>query len=181
MIIKIDTNLTLELTSQKHADELYRAVDNNRKHLSAFLSWVGNMNSVSNFNDYIKNCELLYKEKKEVSFVIISGKDAIGRIGLHHMNLQNKNVAIGYWLTKESEGKGIITRACKKLISFGFHELGLHRIEIKAAVNNLKSQAIPQQLNFKKEGILREAELVNETFLDLVLYSMLRDEWKETV
>ena len=176
MIVKIDTNLRLELTSQKHAAALYLAVDNNRKHLSEFLPWVSTMKSVSAFKDYIKNCEDLYKEKREVSFVIISGKEAVGRIGLHHMNYQNKNAAIGYWLTKEAEGKGVITRSCKKLISFGFHELGLHRIEIKAAVNNLKSQAIPQKLNFKKEGILRGAEFVNGTFLDLVLYSMLRDE-----
>ena len=180
MIVKIDTNLRLELTSQKHAAALYLAVDNNRKHLSEFLPWVSNMKSVSDFKDYIKNCEDLYKEKREVSFVIISGKEAVGRIGLHHMNYQNKNAAIGYWLTKEAEGKGVITRSCKKLISFGFHELGLHRIEIKAAVNNLKSQAIPQKLNFKKEGILRGAEFVNGNFLDLALYSMLRDEWKET-
>lgn len=179
MIIKIDNNVTLELTEAKHAEALYLAVDNNRKHLSEFLPWVSNMKSVSDFKDYIKNCENLYKEKREVSFVIISGKETVGRIGLHHMNLQNKNAAIGYWLTKEAEGKGIITRACKKLISFGIHELGLHRIEIKAAVNNLKSQAIPQKLNFKKEGILRGAEFVNGNFLDLVLYSMLRDEWKE--
>jgi ribosomal-protein-serine acetyltransferase len=63
------------------------------------------------------------------------------------------------------------------LITYGFKVLGLHRIEIKTATNNLKSQAIPEKLNFKKEGILREAELVNNKFLDLYLYSILSFEW----
>jgi ribosomal-protein-serine acetyltransferase len=179
MILKIDDSLRLELTVPKHAEGLFDAVDKSREHLSAFLPWVGNMNSVSDFKDYIKICEQLYKERKEVSFVIIFDKDVVGRIGLHDMNLKNKNASIGYWLTKDAEGKGIITRSCKKLITYGFQELFLHRIEIKAAVNNLRSQAIPQKLNFKKEGISREAELVSGTFLDLVLYSMLAGAWKE--
>ncbi|MEI9958867.1 MAG: GNAT family protein [Ferruginibacter sp.] len=38
--------------------------------------------------------------------------------------------------------------------------------------------AIPQKLNFKKEGILRQAELVNNVFIDLHLFAMLKQEWK---
>lgn len=179
MTINISENLRLELTAEKHSEALYNAVDNNREHLSAFLPWVGNMKSIHDFRSYISNCELLYQQGKEVSFVIIADEVTVGRIGLHHLNSENKNAAIGYWLTKDAEGKGIISKSCEAIIKYGFEELGLHRIEIKAAVNNLRSQAIPQKFNFTKEGILREAELVNNKFLDLVLYSMLRNEWIE--
>jgi ribosomal-protein-serine acetyltransferase len=179
MMITINEKIRLELTVQKHAGALFDAVDSNRKHLSQFLPWIGNMKSVEDFNGYIENCELLYEQGKEVSFVIISDETVVGRIGLHHINIQNKSAAIGYWLTKKAEGKGIIIRSCKALITYGFHELSLHRIEIKAAVDNVRSQAIPVKLNFVKEGILREAELVNNKFLNLILYSMLNSEWKE--
>ncbi|MEO7049127.1 MAG: GNAT family protein, partial [Ferruginibacter sp.] len=100
-----------------------------------------------------------------------------GRIGLHYWNRQNNTAAIGYWLTKDALGKGIIIRACKALIDYGFSEMGLNRIEIKAATTNLKSQAIPEKLGFKKEGILREAEIVNGRYLDLVLFSLLKNEY----
>jgi len=93
--------------------------------------------------------------------------------------LENKNGSIGYWLTKNAEGKGIVTNSCKKLINYGFEQLGLHRLEIKAAVKNVKSQSIPRKLNLTKEGILREAELVNGVYMDLVLYSILRHECKQ--
>ncbi len=178
MTIFIDKNVSLELISAKHAVALYEAVDNNREHLSQFLSWVGDMESPSDIVNYIQNCESLYIQKKEVSFVIISGEKTVGRIGLHHLNLQNKNAAIGYWLTKDAEGNGIITRSCKKLLDYGFQSLGLHRIEIKAAVANVKSQAIPLKLNFKKEGISREAEFVGGKYIDLEVFSMLRGEWE---
>jgi ribosomal-protein-serine acetyltransferase len=179
MTINIDEKLRLELTAEKHTKALYDAVDNNREHLSEFLPWVDNIQSIDDFHSYIKNCELLYQQGKEVSFVIILDEVPVGRIGLHHLNIQNKNAAIGYWLTKNAEGKGIISRSCKVIITYAFQELGLHRIEIKAAVDNLRSQAIPKKFNFTKEGILRQAELVNNKFLDLVLYSMISNEWME--
>lgn len=181
MTILIDKSLRLELTDQKHAYGLLKAVSANREHLSKFLSWVGNMQSVNDFANYINNCHQLYQQGNEVSFVIISGDEVIGRIGLHHMNLQNKNAEIGYWLIKSAEGKGIITRSCEALIDYGFEKLGLQRIAIKAAIENERSQAIPQNLGFVREGILRHAELVNDQFLDLILYSILRDEWKHSI
>lgn len=180
MIINIDANARLELTAERHARPLFDAVNNNREHLSVFLPWVNNMQSVDDFRDYIRNCELLYEEEKEVSFVIILNEVLVGRIGLHYLNLQNKHAAIGYWLTEDAQGKGIISRSCKKLLTFGFENMGLHRIEIKVATDNLRSQAIPEKLNFKKEGILRQTELVNNKFLDLFIYSMLCFEWAES-
>jgi ribosomal-protein-serine acetyltransferase len=177
MTIKIDESLRLELTAEKHALPLYHAVDKNREHLSAYLSWVGKMQSAEDFQIYINNCELLYQHGEEVSFVIISNEEVVGRIGLHHIYIANKNAAIGYWLTKNCEGKGIITKSCEMLINYGFQELSLHRIEIKAAVENSRSRAIPEKFHFIKEGILRQAEWVNNKFLDIVLYSILQNEW----
>lgn len=179
MTINISEKIKLELTSKKHSEALFTVVDNNREHLSVFLPWVNNMKSVGDFGNYINNCELLYRQSKDVSFVIIYNEQPVGRIGLHQINLQNKNASIGYWLTKAVEGKGIITNSCKQIVAYGFKELGLHRIEIKAASENFKSQAIPEKLGFKKEGILREAELVNNKFLDLYVYSILKTEWIE--
>lgn len=174
MNIAIDEDLRLEQTAQKHAKALWEAVDANREHLAEFLPWVGSMQSVDDFKNYISTCEQLYREKKEVSFVILYRKKIVGRIGIHHINVANKTGAIGYWLAKDAEGNGIITRSCKWLIEYGFNELNLHRIELKAAVDNHKSQAIPQKLNFTKEGIMRQAEWVNGKPVDLVLFSLIR-------
>lgn len=177
MTITIDEQVKLELITEKHVDALYNAIDANRGHLSEFLPWVGNMRSVGDFQIYIKNCESLYRQGKEVSFAILFNEVPVGRIGLHHINSQNKNASIGYWLTKGAEGRGIVSKSCKAIITYGFRELGLHRIEIKAAVDNSRSQAVPKKLGFTQEGALREAEWVNDKFLDLVVYSLLSKEW----
>ena len=176
-MIQLNENTTLALTSQAYAVGLFEAIDNNRKHLSEFLPWVGNMQSVENVREYLQHCEAQIADKTEFSFIILQQQKAIGRIGFHQIDTNNKSAAIGYWLTKDAEGNGIITAACSKIIDYGFNHLGFNRIEIKAATHNPKSQAIPQKLNFKQEGILRQAEFVNGSYFDIVVYGMVREDW----
>ncbi len=176
--IIVDKNIILEPTSELKAPQLFAAIDNSRIQLSEFLPWVVDMQTVADLKAYLKNAETLCQQKKEASFAILLNGVAVGRIGLHHLNMQNKTGAIGYWLDKDAQGKGIIFKSCKALVNFGFQNLHLHRIEIKAAIDNIKSQAIPVKLNFVKEGILRQAEFVNNQFLDLFLYAMISDDWE---
>ncbi|WP_421941469.1 GNAT family N-acetyltransferase [Pedobacter sp.] len=179
LILQVSTDIRLELINEHHAEDLFTCIDANRAHLAQFLPWVGFMNVVADVSAYIQTCKKLQEEDKEISFVIIYQNKLAGRIGLHHIQTANRSAAIGYWLAKTAVGKGIMLNSCKKLIDYGFGAMALNRIEIKAATQNLSSQAIPEKLNFIKEGIMRQAEVVNNNFLDLVLYSMLREEWQE--
>ena len=62
-----------------------------------------------------------------------------------------------------------MTRTCAKLIDYCFTTLNLNGVEIKCATDHLKSQAIPERLNFNREGILRQAQLVNNLIVDQYL------------
>lgn len=178
MIVSKEDNIRLEIISGKHAQGLFEAVDQNREHLSAFLPWVKHMQSVDDFSNYINRCEQLNLQEQELNYVIYLEGDIVGRIGLHDINLQHMNASLGYWITRNATGKGIVTRCCSLLIDHAFNVLGLQRIEIRAAALNDKSRAIPVKLHFTFEGLLRQAELVNGVFHDLCVYSILKDEWK---
>lgn len=175
--IKVDEELRLELIDEHHAEETFKVIDANREHLRVWLPWVDYTTSVEGFKNYILFCKQKFKEGADYGYIIRYGNIVAGRIGLHHVDTNNKSASIGYWLAKDQEGKGIITRSCKALINFGFHELQLNRIEIKHGDGNDKSGAVPQKLGFKREGLLRQAELVNGKFIDLHLYSLLKEEW----
>jgi len=178
MILHVNDKIRLEATVPKHAGLLFHAVDRNREHLSEYLSWVGAMKSIHDAAYYARACAQLRRENKEFSFVIFNGDDLIGRIGLYQIDERSESASIGYWLVREAQGRGIMTAACRTLISFAFSELGLHRIEIRCAAPNTKSQAIPERLGFRKEGVLKDADKVNGRYFDLFLYAMLREEWK---
>ena len=178
MTLFVEEKIRLELSDQKFAASLYKLIGDNRRHLAEFLPWVDNMQGVEDARRYLQNCERLQEDKKEVSFIIFYEDEPAGRIGLHHLDLNNKIGSLGYWLAEYMEGKGIVTKSCSVLINFGFQQLSLNRIEIKAAVKNLRSQAVPGRLHFQKEGILRQAELVNKEFIDLFLFSILKEDWQ---
>lgn len=71
-----------------------------------------------------------------------------------------------------------MTKACKACIDYAFNELKLHRLEIRCAVENERSRAIPERLGFTNEGTIREAEWLYDHFVDHVVYGMLEREWK---
>ncbi len=53
----------------------------------------------------------------------------------------------------------------------------LNRVEIRCAVGNQKSQAIPKRLGFVQEGVLRDAEWLYDHFVDHLVYAMLARDW----
>jgi len=178
MKIQVDENITLEFLQEIHAESLFNVVYSNREYLREWLPWVDNMQTVANFSHYISDSKKRAAEKTDFGFAIILDKNIIGRIGMHHINQQNKIGEIGYWLADGQQGKGIVTNCCMAMIKFGFTELQLNRIEIKCGVGNHRSRAIAEKLKFREEGILREAEWLNGKFIDLHLYAMLKEEWR---
>ncbi len=91
----------------------------------------------------------------------------------------HRKTSLGYYLDKQFEGHGIMTQAVEALIKYCFDEIELNRIEISAAVNNEKSQAIPERLGFTEEGMLRDNELLNGIYSSSYIYSLLKSEYNE--
>jgi len=177
MSIPVDDTTSLEFLEEIHAESLCNLVNNNRVYLREWLPWVDHMQTVANFAYYIGDTKKRAVEKTDFGYAIIINKNIVGRIGLHHINYQNRIAEIGYWLADGLQGRGIISKSCKAIINHAFKELGLNRIEIKCGVGNAKSRAVAEKLQFKQEGILRQAELLNGKFIDLYLYAMLKEDW----
>jgi ribosomal-protein-serine acetyltransferase len=70
-----------------------------------------------------------------------------------------------------------MTAAVRLLVDHALTEWQLNRVEIRVAVENLRSRAIPERLGFSQEGTLRKADLVDGRYLDSVVYSMLAVDW----
>jgi ribosomal-protein-serine acetyltransferase len=178
MKIQVDETISLEFLEEIHAESLFNVVNNNRTYLREWLPWVDHMQTVANFAYYISDTKKRAADKTDFGYAIIIDKNIVGRIGLHHINYPNRIAEIGYWLAGGLQGRGIIFKSCKALISHSFKELGLNRIEIKCGIGNDKSRAIAEKLQFRQEGILKQAELLNGKFIDLYLYAMLKQEWQ---
>ena len=176
MTISIDENIRLELIDEKHSQPIFDIVDKNRKHLREWLPFVDRMQTIEFAENFVKGTMQRNKDGIEFAFVIIENDKVIGRIGVYKIDSISKIGEIGYWLAENSQGKGIIHKSIKIIISYCFTDLKLNRIEIKCATENIKSKNIPEKFNFTKEGVIRQGELLYDKYVDLILYSLLKTD-----
>ena len=59
---------------------------------------------------------------------------------------------IGYWVDKRFANLGITTKAVEMMTEYGFHELGLHRIEINLRPENGASRRVAEKAGYHFEG-----------------------------
>jgi ribosomal-protein-serine acetyltransferase len=174
---EIDDHTEVRPFEAYHAEEIFGAVERNREHLRRWLPWVDLTLGVEDVQNFLAHAIEAYAEREEMhAGIFIHGKLA-GTISHHHIDVMHRNVSIGYWLDATVEGKGIMTRCCAKLVQYLFDERKMHRVEIRCATGNTRSCAIPARLGFTREGVLREAEAVGGRFLDLVIWSLLEQDY----
>lgn len=177
--LKVDQEIELQLFQLHDAVELYHLVDSNRLYLREWLPWVDNMTSPIQYQSIIPMWLKQFADNQGFNSGIRYNGILVGSIGFHHIDWNNKQTSIGYYLGQGFAGKGIMTRSVQALVNYAFFELQLNRIEIRCGVANKRSRAIPERLGFKQEGIIREAEFLYDHFHDLALYGMLAKEWKK--
>ncbi|MGG3912226.1 GNAT family N-acetyltransferase [Peribacillus simplex] len=176
---KVDNQIRIELLQQQHKEELFELVDNNRGHLRKWLLWVDNRKSAEDFEPIIPIWITNYANNNGFDAGIRYNGELVGMIGLHFIDWKNKATSIGYFLSEEAQGNGIITKSVSSLVNYLFKDLDLNRIEIQVAVNNLKSISIPQRLGFVQEGIKRDGQWLYDHYEDLITFSLLKSDWEK--
>jgi RimJ/RimL family protein N-acetyltransferase len=100
----------------------------------------------------------------------------LGGVGLNFINRVHQFGNLGYWVRTTAAGKGVASKASRLVARFGFEELGLHRIEILAAVSNIASQRVAKNIGAVREGILRRRLLIRGESYDAVMFSLVRED-----
>ncbi len=173
----IDDDTELELINQEHADELFDLIEDNREYLKEWLPWLDNNRYLQNTIDYINISQFQYERNETVQFVLLYKGEIVGAIGYHRIDWMNRLTSIGYWIGERYQGNGLITKSCSRVLDYSFGTMGLNRIEIRCATENLKSQSVPKRLGFKEEGLIRQAEWLYDHYVDHIIYGMLESEW----
>jgi RimJ/RimL family protein N-acetyltransferase len=90
----------------------------------------------------------------------------------------HRKAEIGYGLGIAHRGRGYATEAARALIDICFTKLGLHRVQAIASSGNPASVRVLERLGMKPEGRLREANMRDGKWCDLLYFGMLEDEWQ---
>ena len=176
--LRIDEHTELRLHEERFAEEYYQLIDRNRAYLREWMPWLDSEQSVDDLRVFMRGSLQQFASNQGFQAGIWYQGTIVGSIGLHELDWIDRKVELGYWLSADQQGKGLVTKACKMLINFVFEEYHLNKIEIHCATANHRSRAIPERLGFTQEGFIRQAQWLYDHYVDMVIYGLLASEWK---
>lgn len=136
-------------------------------------------------NDYtsedIKNWIDFHNNRSdEILYVIYEciNQCVIGHVALYNIDNIVKKAEFGILIGNEmAMGKGYGSLCLKYMLSLAFNELNLNRIELNLLSENIPAFKLYEKYGFKTEGLLRSAQYKNNRYYDIMLMSILKNEY----
>ena len=149
----------------------------NDPEVTRFLSW-GPHGTIDNTKRLLKSWKQRYEDTMFYNWCIEFEGLPIGGIDLIMRSEKSLRAELGYCLSNRYKGRGLVTEAACAVLTFAFEDVGLHKICAKHDVENPASGRIMQKLGMWQEGYMKlDAQRLDGTYSDMVLYGILRDEW----
>jgi ribosomal-protein-serine acetyltransferase len=175
--LPLSGGICLRPLNEEDVAELHALIDANRARLAVWLPWAAGQ-TLDDTAKFIRRTSEQLVENDGFQTAIVREGVIAGVVGYVGVDWQNRSTSLGYWLGESYQGKGTMTLAVQALVNHALSVWHLNRVEIRAADENRRSRAIPERLGFSQDGILRNSELVNGRYLDVVVYSMLAADWR---
>lgn len=104
---------------------------------------------------------------------------AIGNCGIHNIDWRSRSASVGILIgEKKWWNKGVGTNAMRLLLDHGFGTLNLNRIWLRVYEDNPRAIRSYEKVGFVNEGREREGHYKEGRYIDVLVMSMLRREWK---
>ena len=147
--------------------------------VSQFTTWDAHQSreDTRGFIDFIQN---QYETRKMGPWGIEhkGSGNLIGSCNYVNCNQSQLIAELGYVLSPSYWNKGIMSEVIRRVIRFGFEEMGLERIEAKCMAENIGSARVMEKSGMAYEGTLRSCMQVKDQRLDLKLYAIIRGDFE---
>jgi RimJ/RimL family protein N-acetyltransferase len=160
-----------------------------KEDLPLIIDWFNNPDFLGEFWDYfpmqtsrVEIEKVLEGNLFEQKYFIIEKKDGskIGYVSQFNMlHPLGKVLEIGYVMAPDQRCKGYCTEAVHLILDYLFLSRSVERIQASTHADNKASQRVLEKTGFKKEGTMRRVLFNKGDWKDGILYSILREEWKE--
>ncbi len=176
-------NWKLDKIENIHFKEFFYLIENNRSRIKkTFPVTVSNCVDLKATEDFIRKNIQIEIEKTGYYFYVrnLQTNCLIGYIGIKKIDYHISKCELFYFIDKDFEGKGIISKAISEVIGFCFIELKMNKIFICTSKINFGSQQIALKNKFVLEGTLREEFKNGEGILeDINYYGLLKSDYEK--
>lgn len=111
--------------------------------------------------------------------VTLAGYDtAIGIFQVRELEPGFGTAEWGFAIGSPFWGTGVFQDGAELVLGFAFQQIGVHRLEARAAVPNGRGNGALQKVGAVQEGLLRKSFLRNGRYLDQALWAIVEDDWR---
>ncbi|MGH4123441.1 MAG: GNAT family N-acetyltransferase [Clostridium sp.] len=171
----ITESLVLRQITERDAESIYKLLSNPEviKHDTFEL-----FTNIKQAEDLIECFSEEFRQKRAI-FWGISLANASEIIGFCKCEIEIPKIRadLGYDLRPEYWNNGIISEALGAVIDVTFNKIQVNRIEASVSNENNASIRVLEKLGFVKEGVLRKRSYWGGSYHDMVMLSILRDEY----
>ena len=154
-----------------------------KEDLPLYAEWVNDPNFFGEYNPIEQttksDMERHYDSAPQENMKFFIEKKDGTKIGVVNTFSTGSQLEIGFALIPAERGKGNCTEAVTILVDYLFLSRDLVRIQAVTDTRNKASQSLLMKTGFKREGVVRKSMFIHGEWRDMILYSILREEWKE--
>jgi ribosomal-protein-serine acetyltransferase len=156
------------------ADALYDAVRESMAEVSRWMPWCHPGYSRDDASRWIDQTVAGHRDGTLYDFAMLADGRLAGACGINHIDAQDRVANLGYWVRTSCAGQGVTPRAVRQLIDWAFTHTDLNRIEIVAAIGNIRSQRVAEKVGARREAVLAQRTMTQNGPADAVMYCVLR-------
>ena len=165
------------------AEELFRAIEESLDQLCAWMTWCHRDYTFEHSQAFLVQAIAAWNAAREFSFAILDSTDGtlLGSVGINQLNRAHNFANLGYWVRRTRTRCGVASVAVNLAAQFGFHELGLTRLELLIPARNVPSQRVALKSGARSEGTLRQRLVLAGELHDAALYSLVPQDLRSPV
>jgi [ribosomal protein S5]-alanine N-acetyltransferase len=107
-------------------------------------------------------------------------EDAMGLFQVRQLEPGFGSAEWGFALGSPFWGTGVFNEGARVIVDFAFGVVGVHRLEARSIATNGRGNAALRKMGALQEGLLRRSFLRNGRYYDQILWSILKDDWRQT-
>jgi len=170
------SNINIKKITLTDAEVFWTLLEDNRQYLERWMPRIKENSSMETNKKIIESFVEEMAAGRSLRSLIYFDSEPVGYVGIKIDKL-NKNCDVSYWVCEKHRGRGIAKKAVKLMVEESFENLNLHKFYLFSSTRNSASISIAKSLGFILEGTLREHELLEDGYHDILLFSLLKKEW----
>lgn len=128
--------------------------------------------SIKDAQNYIIKMNAGVENNKWIIWAIADSRTNIilGTISIWNISMEQSKAELGYGLFPGNLGKGIMSEALKKVVEYGFNNMGLKTIEAYTNAMNKKSIGLLERNDLNRISSFMETKTLNGEPMEMVIY-----------